>query len=53
MLEFSLKAPKESKAGKVVVVDVYQSVADLCTVRAFEKWREAGGWAVRGQPAFR
>jgi hypothetical protein len=50
-LAFSIKAPKENKAGKVVVVDVYQSVPELCPVRAFEKWRLEGGPAVRGQPA--
>jgi hypothetical protein len=53
ILEFSLKAPKESKAGKVIVVDVYQSVEELCPVRAYEKWKQEGGLVVKGQPAFR
>jgi hypothetical protein len=29
-LEFHIKAPKECKAGKVTVVDVYQSIPELC-----------------------
>jgi integrase len=52
-LEFKIKAPKEDKAGKVTVVDVYQSVPELCPVRAFVRWREAGPPAVNGQPLFR
>jgi hypothetical protein len=52
-LEFKIKAPKEDKAGKVTVVDVYQSVPELCPVRAFERWLEAKPPATYGQPMFR
>jgi hypothetical protein len=52
-LEYKIKAPKEDKAGRVTVVDVYQSNPDLCPVRAFERWREMDPPAAVGQPLFR
>jgi hypothetical protein len=52
-LEFKIKAPKEDKAGRVTVVDVYQSIPELCPVRAFEKWMQMAPPAAAGQPVFR
>jgi hypothetical protein len=52
-LEYKIKNPKEDKAGKVAVIDVYQSIPELCPVRAFERWRELGPPTAVGQPAFR
>ena len=51
-LQVAVKAPKEDKAGKVIIVDVYQTDSSICPVKAFVKWdkfrlREAG------QPLFR
>jgi integrase len=52
-LEYKVKAPKEDRAGRVTVVDVYQSIPELCPVRAFERWRELKPPAAAGQPMFR
>ena len=37
-LEIKLKCPKESKSGKAVIVEVYESKGTLCPVKAFERW---------------
>jgi integrase len=52
-LEYKIKAPKEDRAGRVTVVDVYQSIPELCPVRAFERWRELKPPSAAGQPVFR
>ena len=38
-LEVRLKCPKESKAGNIVIVDVYETKGKLCPVKAFERWK--------------
>jgi hypothetical protein len=38
-LEVKLKCPKESKSGKVVVVDIFASGGTLCPVKAFTRWQ--------------
>jgi Phage integrase SAM-like domain len=53
VLRVNVKAPKESKEGKSVVVDVFQSVEELCPVRAFRKWRECSSVWEYNQPVFR
>ena len=52
-VRYNIKGPKEDKLGRATVVDVYQSRADLCPVRAFKKWRSINPPAARGQPMFR
>jgi Phage integrase SAM-like domain len=42
VLRVKVKAPKENKIGKSVMVDVFEAVAELCPVRAFKKWIECG-----------
>ena len=37
-LQVMIKAPKEDKKGKVVIVDVYQTSTAICPVQAFVKW---------------
>ena len=37
-LEIKLKCPKESKTGKAVVLEVYETQGKLCPVKAFERW---------------
>lgn len=51
-VQFMLKHPKEEKIGKAVLVEVYQSRADICPVRAFKKWRNAARPPPISQPAF-
>jgi Phage integrase SAM-like domain len=53
MLRFKIKAPKESKMGRSVIVDVFQSIEELCPVRAFKRWREGGATWEHNQPVFR
>ena len=38
VIRFRIKAPKEEKRGKSVIVDVYETESLLCPVRAFKKW---------------
>ena len=38
VLQLKIKAPKEQKTGKEVIVDVYSTDTELCPVRAFRKW---------------
>jgi len=52
-LQFRIKAPKEDKKGRAVVIDVYQSRADICPVAAFQKWCQLKPPIANGQPAFR
>ena len=37
-LQVKIKAPKEDKKGKAVIVDVYQTGSPVCPVQAFVKW---------------
>ena len=50
-LEVTLKCPKESKRGKKVVVDLFETKGETCPIAAFKKWEKN----VRGkenEPAF-
>ena len=42
VLRIRVKAPKEEKVGKSVIVDVYETGTLLCPVRAFKKWVRYG-----------
>ena len=52
-VRFRIKAPKEDKSGRVTIVDVYQSRADICPVRAFKKWKKTNPPSAVRQPIFR
>ena len=43
VLQLKIKAPKEQKVGKDVIVDVYSTDTELCPVRAFKKWIKVKG----------
>ena len=51
-LQVKIKAPKEDKTGKAVIVDVFQTRSAVCPVQAFVKW---DGYRLkeRDQPLFR
>ena len=52
-LQVRVKAPKEAKDVRAVIVDVFQTDTKLCPVRAFKKWeKHTEGWE-DDQPAFR
>ena len=53
VIQYRIKAPKEDKLGKTVIVDVYKSRDDICPVRAFKKWQDCNPPQHKGQPAFR
>ena len=38
MLEMTIKAPKENKVGKHVIVDIFESGGPVCPVKAFCRW---------------
>ena len=51
-LEVKLKCPKESKAGKAVILEIFETKGTLCTIKAFERW--AGRTQLEpGLPLFR
>ena len=52
VLQLRIKAPKEQKAGKSVIVDVYETGSELCPVRAFRKWKRFSE-VDKDQPLFR
>jgi hypothetical protein len=37
-IEVKVKNPKESKAGSVAIIDVFETGGQTCPVKAFEKW---------------
>jgi hypothetical protein len=39
-LEVTLKCPKESRRGKKVVVDIFETMGKTCPVAAFKKWEK-------------
>ena len=43
VMQLRIKAPKEQKVGKDVIVDVYSTDSELCPVRAFKKWIKVKG----------
>jgi len=53
MLQVKVKAPKERKDNRAVIVDVYQSDTEICPVRAYKKWYAATASNQPDQPAFR
>ena len=52
-LQLKIKAPKEDKLGRSVVVDVFRSREDICPVTAYQKWKALRPPGEAGQPAFR
>ena len=52
-VQVRLKAPKERKDNRAVIVDVYQADTSICPVRAVKKWLAATMNFQADQPAFR
>ena len=52
-LQIKVKAPKEDKRGKSVIVDVFQARRDICPVTAYIKWQKLLPPSEPGLPAFR
>jgi hypothetical protein len=52
VLEIKLKCPKESKAGKAIMIDLYETQGTLCPVKAYERWKMKST-SQKGMPAFR
>lgn len=53
VIQVKLKAPKEDKDSKSVIVDIYQSDTNICPVKAFTKWAKMTKNDQTDQPAFR
>jgi hypothetical protein len=53
VVQVRVKAPKESKNGAGVIVDVFQTDSNICPVRAVGKWLTATEHMDGNQPAFR
>lgn len=51
MLQIKLKCPKESRAGKEVIVDLFENNS-LCPVKAIEAWIKSNPPREKGMPAF-
>jgi hypothetical protein len=52
VLEIKLKCPKESKVGKAVIIDLFETQGTLCPVKAYERWQRTSK-GQKGMPAFR
>jgi hypothetical protein len=52
VLEVKLKCPKESKTGRTVLVDIYESGGTLCPIKAFTRWWDRTGKETK-LPVFR
>ena len=52
-VQIRVKAPKERKDNRAVIVDVYQADTNICPVRAAKKWWQATRHCQADQPAFR
>ena len=52
VLQLKLKCPKESKTGKAVIVEIYETQGSLCPVKAFRNWKDRATME-RGFPLFR
>jgi hypothetical protein len=39
-IEIRVKNPKESKAGSIAIIDVFETGGQTCPVKAFEKWEK-------------
>jgi hypothetical protein len=53
VVQVRVKAPKESRNGSDVIVDVFQTDSEICPVDAVRKWEESSGEMEADQPAFR
>ena len=52
ILEIKIKCPKESKAGKAVILEIYETKGSLCPVKAFDRWESRTTKCI-GLPLFR
>ena len=52
-VQVKVKAPKERRDNRAVIVDVYQANTAICPVRATKKWWHATRHFQADQPAFR
>ena len=52
-VQVKVKAPKERRDNRAVIVDIYQADTNICPVRATKKWWRATKSFQSDQPAFR
>jgi hypothetical protein len=52
-IQVNIKAPKEDKDCRSVIVDIYQTNSNICPVSAFKKWQIISKTCDSQQPAFR
>jgi len=52
-VQVKVKAPKERRDNRAVIVDIYQADTNICPVRATKKWWRATKNFQSDQPAFR
>ena len=53
VLELTIKAPKETKACRDVVVDIFEVEGPLCPVKAFNRWATKSSTSNKPGPVFR
>ena len=53
ILEMTIKSPKESKKGKDVVIDIFESENMFCPIFAFRQWLHACRETSQNEPLFR
>jgi len=52
VLSLRIKCPKEEKAGRDTVVDIFEIGGPTCPIRAWKKWTRARTTMEKGQPLF-
>lgn len=53
VIQLKIKAAKEERSGKEIIIDIFKNEGDCCPVRALKKWREMKQPRGEGKPAFR
>lgn len=53
VLQLNIKAPKENRNGKAVIIDLFQNGGECCPIKAFQAWQKLNPPAQIGKPMFR
>lgn len=53
VLHINVKAPKENRQGKAVIIDIFQNNGDCCPTKAFKAWQNLNPPKQKGKPMFR
>ena len=52
VLQINIKAPKEDRKGKAVIIDIFQNEGECCPIQAFQSWQKMKPPRRTGMPMF-